>query len=254
MSINDAVFHSDNEIFLDIFIIENSTVKKNISDDLYECLNKKINIKTIFSDNNGYFPSIQNAIKKIGLNLLNYKYTIVSNVDLEIDVQFFSRLKSLRLNKSTGVIAPNIISKISGVKKNPKIKKRPSRIKLYINKILFYSPLTYIILNYFHSLRKRRSKYSKIAELFDQEAYAAHGAFMIFTTTFFQKNELKYPIFLFGEEIYVAEVCRCSGLRTLFVSNIIVYDHGGASTSKIKSSEYCEKNSEALSYLLNKYF
>jgi len=53
--------------------------------------------------------------------------------------------------------------------------------------------------------------------------YAGHGSIMIFTKAFMMKNlDLEFPAFMYGEEIFFAELVRLSHLETIYVPNIYV--------------------------------
>ena len=87
-----------------------------------------------------------------------------------------------------------------------------------------------------------------------QDIYAAHGSFFIFSNNFFQYVSLNFPMFLFGEELYIAEIARKNNLRTIYNNNLKVFDEENISTSKLRSSEYCRLNRIALQYILQEFF
>jgi hypothetical protein len=74
------------------------------------------------------------------------------------------------------------------------------------------------------------------------------------TNRFFQNNlVLDYPIFLFGEEIYIAEKARESNLDIKYVPNLVINDTEHASTSLLNNKSYRSYNANALAYLLKTF-
>ena len=77
---------------------------------------------------------------------------------------------------------------------------------------------------------------------------------MILTKEFVkQEGDLNYPIFLFCEEIYIAERALELGKSVVYAPELIVYDAEHVSTSMMKPKSYRRANYEALSYILQNY-
>ena len=150
-------------------------------------------------DNIGYFPAFFEGVEELKrLGKCAWDYVIVSNIDLQLDVNFFSSLSNLTENEDVGVIAPSILSKQTGEDINPKIFKRPSAFKLKslmygFQNIYFYK--SYVAL----SVKKAeaRGKRKELHYSTGQPMYAAHGSVMIFTKSYFDKGAtIFYPRFL----------------------------------------------------------
>lgn len=78
---------------------------------------------------------------------------------------------------------------------------------------------------------------------------------MIFTSEFFKKcPTLSYPVFLFCEEIFFAEIVRRIGGKVTYCPSIKIKDKEHASTSKMNLSKYCKYNYEALTYIINTFY
>jgi hypothetical protein len=85
--------------------------------------------------------------------------------------------------------------------------------------------------------------------------YAGHGSFIILTRTFFgHGGTIDYPMFLYGEEIYLAEECRQRQLSVVYAPQISVRDIGRVSTGKFSSRQYCQYNYKAICYLISRYY
>jgi GT2 family glycosyltransferase len=93
------------------------------------------------------------------------------------------------------------------------------------------------------------------------DIYAGHGSFILLTRAYFEKcGMIDYPVFLFGEELYLAEECRKHSLRVIYRPEICIYDSEHVSTSKLKKTLpfkktfYYQCNSDAIDYILANYY
>jgi GT2 family glycosyltransferase len=247
---------------LELFFIDNSTKVHSDQIKLIKSDFINFNIKYIKCENLGYFPSIAFTIEKYELNIFDYDYTIISNVDLQISKDFFLNLLKIPKLKSVGVFAPSIYSEILELDRNPKIFSRPPSFKLKLNKILYSTMITFLILKVLNISRLNLNRIIKsILKSSDQKSstipyniYAPHGSFIILTKEFIRRvGKINYPVFLFCEEIYLAEKANEHQLKVQYRPDLLVYDSEHASTSLMKSKDYRNFNIEALSYILNKY-
>lgn len=250
------------KVELDFFFIDNSS---EVKADLVECVKNRspeYKINYVRSDNWGYLPSIAFAIEGLNIALTDYDYVCISNVDLSMSKSFFPALMSLPISKGIGIYAPSILSSALGVDRNPKILKRPSFLKLKVNQQFFRYSSSYLILRVVNALRlklRQRLKSSRDPSSSSQKEipvniYAPHGSFMILTNEFIKRErELCYPMFLFCEEIYVAEKAKEFNLEVVYSPDLIIYDSEHVSTSLMRSESYRKSNFEALSYILQNY-
>lgn len=260
LSIHEAI--SCTEISLDFFLVDNSI---NVEIDMVnqlKSLDVDFCIHYVQSENLGYFPSVIAAINSQEITLSSFDFLIISNVDVTVSKNFFSEIKTLKFNENIGAYAPSIVSKNRNYDQNPKIVDRPSSFKVKLNRFLFRSSFTYLVLTYVNKIRLKLREISKLniprshqpACPNKQKIYAPHGSFFILTNVFLQRvSRLNYPVFLFGEEIYIAETSRNLDLDIIYAPNLIVFDSEHASTSKMKSKLYRLYNEQALTYLLDKF-
>lgn len=245
-SLEVAKLCSTNDITLDILIADNSEEKQELKKK-YE-----LKIEHIFTGENlGYFGGITEVIKKSKYNLQKYDYVILSNVDLLVTETFFDNLYSLEINQNIGCIAPAIYSLSEGKDRNPKVIERYTVKKLKVLCLMYKLPILYYFYTIlFYARRRKKFQNSKRGYI-----YAAHGSFMIFTSKFVSFLEImRYPGFLFGEEIFIAENLRKKSLQTLYEPSIVVKDLDHVSTRKMKSHFYFKCNYDALNMLLKEYF
>lgn len=99
-------------------------------------------------------------------------------------------------------------------------------------------------------------KRKKLSPSYPQmEIYAGHGSFMMFTNSFFQRYpRLDYPIFLFGEELYFAEVIKNLDMKVLYEPSLRVIDNEHVSTSTLKKKSYFKYNQESIKYILDTFY
>ena len=233
---------SDHEQDLYLSTIRNAAQKaSNIVDvDVFVSNNTK-------EDNPGYFGAIKRLMQQVDVN--NYDYSIISNVDLMLEENFFQKLADYNCSEDTGWIAPQIWSNLEERDRNPKVLNRYSLKKLQILRTFYQFPILDTL--YTSTFYKKKKYESHQAG----QIYAGHGSFIILTRRFFELcGKIDYPVFLFCEEIYLAELCRKAGLKVSYEPSLIVKDTEHASTGKMNHSFYCRCNYEAMLYIINTFY
>ena len=157
-------------------------------------------------DNPGYFGGVKRQMEQVDVEV--YDYCIISNVDLTVEEDFFVKLAAYDCPENTGWIAPQIWSQLEERDRNPKILNRYSLRKLQILRTFYQFPLLDTL--YTRTFYKKKKFESHPAG----QIYAGHGSFIILTKRYFELcGKVDYPVFLFCEEIYLAEQCWKAGLR-----------------------------------------
>lgn len=198
-------------------------------------------------DNPGYFGGIKREMDKVDVTV--YDYCILSNVDLMVDEDFFERLATYDCAVNVGWIAPRIWSNAEQRDRNPKILNRYSLRKLQILRTFYQFPILDTL--YTKTLYRKKKFESHPAG----DIYAGHGSFIILTKRYFECcGKINYPVFLFCEEIYLAEQCQKAGLRVTYVPDIKVTDTEHASTGKMGHHFYCRCNYEAMQYIIREFY
>lgn len=201
-----------------------------------------------FHQNIGYFGAIRKMMQQE--NPSHYDYTIISNVDIILEQQCLQQLVTQpQTTADTGWIAPCIFSAYRHYDRNPMAVNRYSRRHLQLLRLAFKYPFIHYI--YHHTLRKRK-KYQTHKP---GNIYAGHGACMILTREYFNRcGIISYPIFLYGEELYVAEQCRLHKLDVIYNPQIPITDYEGASTSKMRKRFYYQCNYQGIDYIIKNYY
>lgn len=235
---------------LDIVLVDNSTVKSKKLRD-YTSL-RDLKIKIIDSQNVGYFGAFKVALESIGYQKVSqYDHVIISNVDLELAEDFFINIQAIKVSSKIGVLAPSILSKHRDNDLNPKILNKPKKSRILLNYLLFKYP---IVFKYYAKLSDKKIKHTQ-AHSDKKIIYAAHGSFIIFNQIFFKQGGIiDYPIFLFGEEMYVAETMKRMKLKIQYTQSIKIFDFDHGSTSKENTTFISAEHRKALKYILKNYY
>lgn len=201
--------------------------------------------------NMGYFGGVAFVIDSIGkTNVDQYDYVTISNVDLTVDENLFVTLP-YTINENTGWAAPAIISAQENRDKNPKIMQRYSAGRLRKIRLLYKYP----ILDWLYTNTMYRRKSVRKATPAMTEIYAGHGSFIILSQRFVKSwTDYHYPVFLFGEEIYLAENVAEAGMKVTYVPQLRIYDEEHCSTGSIRKSSYYKYNLESIDYILKTYY
>lgn len=228
-------------------------IADNTAEDIKPISTKAEGIRVVvfpFHKNIGYFGAINRMMSETDYK--SYDFVIISNVDIELDKCSLNKLVSdygAGNSGRIGWIAPKIYSATERRDRNPKMTARYSLKKLKMLRFLFNHPVLYHL---YRCTAYRRKKYQSHEA---GEIYGGHGSFIILTKMYFERcGIINYPVFLFGEEIYLAEQCRQQGLKVVYNPTIAVKDTEHASTGNMPSRFYCNCNAKALEYIMSAFY
>lgn len=243
-SICQAVKAINEKIEIEVFVADNTD--KEIQEIIYQA--EVIHIRVFpFHQNLGYFGAIKKMMEEI--SPLSYNYTIISNVDIMMQPDTLRQLNNYHAVEDIGWIVPSIISQNNGEDLCPQATHRYSHNKLKFLWLSFHFP--YIHRLYAKTLYQHKKKTKAPAGT----VYAGHGSCIILTLEYFNRcGIIDYPVFLYEEEIYVAEECRIRGLKVIYNPSIIVYDIGKVSTGKTNWKENYRWHAEGLEFIMKKYY
>jgi len=242
---------------MDVVVVDNGS-----GDDSWSKISAAIssdrNVRVLASaENRGYFGAArwglqQHLADRHGLP----PWIIVCNHDILIaDKKFVARLLEQEA-PAVGVIAPRIRALETGMDQNPFLTSRPSRwhwasLRLISSCYGFAAAWDWL------SRHKRlfgngsRERHDTVR----RAIYAPHGSFFIFSRQYFDAGGyLDGNLFLFGEEISVAEICRSLNLKIVYEPSLCVLHNEHASTGKKINRFTYEWQRQALDYLGRQYF
>jgi GT2 family glycosyltransferase len=190
------------------------------------------------------------------------EWVIVCNHDVLIEDQdFFLRLFG-QDSSTVGVIAPRIQTLPTRVDQNPFMRHRPGRIRWASLRLSFLSYGVAAVWDWLSRQKQtaksswfaRHAKTASVSNGRRKCIYAAHGAFFVFSRRYFEAGGyLDGNLFLYGEEISVAEICRSLRLPVVYEPSLCVLHNKHRTTGKRISrfSYECQKN--ALRYVTSRY-
>lgn len=208
-------------------------------------------------DNLGYFPGAAFAYDSLTAGGYRPDFVIVANTDISFpDTSFFSKLLTKQYPADVLAIGPSIQHGLDSKHsdQNPMKLRRLSVRGMYIRKFIYRYRALSIVNSALSALRLRLlTKTNILPQL--RPVYMIHGSFMIFTRRFFDETAgLKFPSFLYGEEIFVAEEVVRVNKTILHDPSLKVVHAGGRTTSLIKKSLQDRYISNSLEILYDRYF
>jgi len=246
-TIDEAAAHVSNDWQVDVYIGDNT--EKDLQQITFKAERIRRIKKFLFPKNLGYLGAAQRMMSECP-EITNYDYVAISNVDLEMPVDFFDKLSRYTLDDNVGWVANAILSSLEKRDRNPGIVCRYSEKRLKQLKLLFKYPILHYLYTKTLYLRKKFIKHHTVKDI-----YAGHGSFILLTQAFIKKYPLlNYPVFLFCEEIYLGELCLKAGLKVKYEPSIIINDSEHCSTGKMKRRFYYRCNYDAISYILKTFY
>lgn len=228
-----------------VIVADNSTKFETLKTEGYQ----HINVQVQKFNNVGYLIGTQAVINSIP-SILDYDYVAISNVDITMSEDFFINLEKLNLPADVAWVAPKIYSKDENRDRNPKVMNRYSKKKLQLLYYMYRFPILFYL--YTMTAYKRKKLQPKYPEM---DIYAGHGSFMLLTRSFFESyKNIEYPIFLFGEELYLAELVMKAGKKVRYVPSVVIEDNEHVSTSTLKKKTYFKYNKESIKYILDTFY
>lgn len=217
-------FLNQTDVFDQKIIIVNNSESPSVYSPLTSLASSDPRIWLLTPGKNlGYFGAASLGFIEYSKTFPLPDWVIVSNTDIEfLHANFFSALNQFHANSTHAIVAPAIISSLTGQDQNPNMRARPSRFRMHFYKHIFryrkllglYEGLSFAK----HRLRGVYGRISKINRLpHPIPIYAPHGSFIIFHRRYFEaQGSLNYGCFLFGEEIFVAETARKLNLGIIY--------------------------------------
>jgi GT2 family glycosyltransferase len=243
-------------------IVDNCSKEENLS-SIRHAIGQLPNVELLESPTNrGYFGAAKFGLDHYlasGRGLPDW--VVVCNHDVLIEDQdFLSKLFS-HDPMVAGVIAPRIRVLPSREDQNPFMRGRLGRWRRFTMR--FYSFAYPLGVTWDWLSRQKGAIGAAISSWVPrsngiparQFIYAAHGAFMIFSRRFFEAGgSLDDQLFLFGEEIAVAETCRSLSLPVIYEPSLSVLHNEHQSVGNGMSRRMYGYHRAAVKHVLSKYF
>lgn len=246
-SVSEAWNIAKDECELMVYVADNSTKPKDI--DLSQYHIPDLIIKHL--DNLGYFGGALYVINNC-VNVADYDYVIISNVDMTFDNTALKALSELKIPSNVGWISPYRYSEKYNKPIYVEKKVRPTKLKMWLQLQIYRSKW---IFNFQHKFVSRRYRNATTIQHPRSAIYMGCGSCFILTKSFFQSyNNIDYPVFLYGEELFIAELCREADLKVIYEPSIRVKNIGAISTGNLPSSTFLKYNHDAIEYIYKRFF
>lgn len=246
-SISEAWENAKNDCELTVYIADNSTKPEDFDITRYGL--PDVRIKHL--DNLGYFGGALYVINNC-VNVDDYDYVIISNVDMTFDKTAIFYLSKSQIQSDVGWISPHRYSEKYHKTLYVEKKNRPSKFRIWSQSQVFRSKWLY---EFQRRIVSKRYHTAKDIEHPKSIIYMGCGSCFILTKTFFQTyRNISYPIFLYGEELFIAELCRNAKLKVLYDPSIKITNVGAISTGELATTTFLKYNHEAVQYIYERFF
>lgn len=183
----------------------------------------------------------------------NDSWFMISNTDISINQDnFFRQIISGKYEKAIACIAPRI-TLIDGKEQNPFLKNRPSSQKVYVWWKLQGNPVLYYAYSVLSNIKNNIRPNNNLSS--SSYIYAPHGScFLIRNVPLIKKLWSNDRIFMYGEEIFIAEEIRKNNLKVKFDSNLQIIHKENSTTSKAHLTQKSKWYNASFNFLYNNYF
>ncbi|MBV5329223.1 MAG: hypothetical protein JZU65_16640 [Chlorobium sp.] len=190
-------------------------------------------------------------------------WVVFSNSDVSFPSQILrDHLKDLPQIAKIGVWGPEILSASTDSNQNPFLLNRPTRAKMIFYSSLYQFPTMLYCYEILSNVKKRlfRSAQQRaLAETTKQpgisKVYAVHGSFFVLSKEFIENvRNVQWPCFLYGEEIWFAEMCNKYKLGIYYDPNFRVNHLEHTTTSYLSTKNKAKNHFQSIKYLLNTFW
>lgn len=250
-SLDVAAKKASEVVSVDVFIGDNTTFNQQSISVEYNYIHVRVfpyyqNLGYVGCATKMYYELSQEQASK-------YDFVFISNVDLLVSETFFIELAAIN-SQTAGWIVPSLYRKSNNKNDNPMMLNRPTRLKMFLLELLFSFSLLYSLYKVIYRFRHKERDSVKNQEQ-SRTIYAGHGAIMIFSKHFMKSNlHISFPGFMYGEEIYFAELVLRSQLTTEYHPKVVVYNIGNVSTNFLGNKCKCQMSKESLSAIRRLFF
>jgi GT2 family glycosyltransferase len=246
---------------IEIIVVDNSSADKHAS-RIRETIAQIPTAELVeLPTNRGYFGAA-----KFGLDYYLAQghalpdWVIVCNNDVVIEDETFFEKLFVRDSSTVGVLAPRITIASQAIEQNPFMEERPGWWRQFTMRL--YSSAYPVAVTWDWLSRQKRLLLSHTrwrisspgSEGDGRPIYAGHGAFVIFSRKFFEAGGiLDDQLFLFCEEIAIAETCRSLGLQVVYEPILAVLHNEHQSVGNGMSRRMYKYHRQSVRYVLAKY-
>gem|GEM_PF-1813170 len=243
--INKQIYDGDIKLFITLNKCKNS---EKFEERVKECyFNSEVIIP---NKNKGYLKGCL-----LGAKNKEFDYILICNTDISFDENLISKLvKEIRDN--VWCVGPDIVLKKNGQHQNPFLVTRPSKNKIKFWRFIYSNLIIYNIYVWMHSNKNRIVK-NKVNNFTNEkkEVYAVHGSCFLISKDCFDYIVMeKSDIFMYGEELFIAEIVRENKKKCMFNSNIKVIHNENQVTGFVGNRKKQKWLKNSFRYINKRFF
>lgn len=184
----------------------------------------------------------------------NYKWAVISNTDIEfVSEKFFSEILEKNYNSKIGCVGPDVTLKMTGRHQNPFALTRPKNNIMKLRKIAYSNYKLYSLYNWLSFIKNKTYHFKK--KIKSNYIYGVHGSIVILRRECIEKFlEDDIQIFMYGEELYIAEKLRENHLLSYYDSNLKIIHNENQVTGKITDKRKQKWCSQSMNFLVDRYW
>lgn len=243
-----------------IIVVENGS-HDGSAERLRPFIQKFANVELMESPlNRGYFGAANWALQRYLARADKPTWIIVCNNDVVFDDRQFLVNLLQRDPATVQVIGPAIVARPTGIDCNPFLRERPSPFKLFRYRLwqqnYYLMWFKQLLSPYVRSARHRIYFWRRSSGIHGRsQVYAPHGAFLIFSRSYFEAGGyIDDGFFLYAEEFSVAEICRKLRLSVVHDPDLRVSHDAHRVTGRMCNRTTFEYGRQGFEYALRKYF
>ena len=183
-----------------------------------------------------------------------YEWAVISNTDIDfVSDTFFTKLLDNHYDFKIGCIGPDVTLKATGKHQNPFALSRPGNALMKFRKIIYAN---YFLYSLYYMLSDIKNKISHTKNQKESGyVYGVHGSVIILRKECIDKFlEDNIQIFMYGEELYVAESMKENQLLSYYDTNLKIIHNENQVTGKIASRRKQRWCSQSINFLVERYW
>lgn len=210
--------------------------------------------------NLGYLGGAQFGLNGASQPAESYDCVMIVNPDILFEPGFWPVLDRIMPEiAGHGALYPSLLEGPDRIERNPFLATRPRkryldlRIAVSSNAVIHSLWLGLWTLKRALSGRRARAGARPLAT--PRDIYAGHGSLMIFLPAYFASGaDFTYPVFLYGEELHLAEMCHAAGLKSRLDPRLVAHHVGQATTGLLSNGRRRRWNNAALRHVRATFF